>query len=93
MITVTNPNPGTLGLWRGAVLQDVLKPHDQLEVPLTEDLRLTYSGRSKARVVLSIKGTGDEAFFADGPAHWVQEVGPKPVRPDPEHAIDESRRT
>lgn len=83
LVTIKNPNPRRLAVWRGAVLQDTLKTHDQLITPLTEDLRLTYAGRSdkaKAMVVMSVE---DE----DGPGEpWVQEVGAAPVAPDPDKA-------
>lgn len=83
LVTITNPNPKTLQVWRNNVLQDSLKPHDQLKTPLTEGLMLTYEGRALA--VLQIDG--DDITDQE----WVQQVGRVAVQVDPNLAYEKDR--
>jgi hypothetical protein len=82
LVTITNPNPNILIVWRSGKLQDTLRPHDQIKTPITEDLTLTYGGSGRALAVLQIEGddTTDE--------EWVQQVSRTPVRVDPELAYE-----
>jgi hypothetical protein len=83
-ITVTNPNPHTVELWRvdehgKARLQDTLKPYDQLTVPFPISLAIKASKR--AIVILE----RDEEL-------WAQQFGQELDRPDFDKRILETKR-
>jgi len=75
MITITNPNPRPLCVWRGPLLLETLRPHDQLLLVVTADLRVSTE-RGKSLVLFDLDG--DE---------WVQAVTDRKVFPDPEKAL------
>jgi hypothetical protein len=83
-ITITNPNPTVIDLWRVAedgigTLQDKLKPYDQLTVPFPHGVAI--SAEKKVIVICE-----------NGEYLWAQHFGAVPQKPDYEQRIQEKKR-
>lgn len=75
-ISVTNPNPCRVHVWRGSECLHTLEPHDTLTMPLFHGLRVSASSK---RAVLVFEHVGFEP--------WMQRIGQSPSEPNEAMAI------